>query len=113
MYGEEEGKKSSPDPSDSSSDKFYAEAENEEKNPENLSEAAAGLNYGNDRGTLQIILISSIGMVSLLFLIVMRNTDFWNSGAESLSKSSLSAVSQLRDFLSGCIGFLLGYPVKK
>lgn len=108
MYGEENGKESKEDPPNSSLEKSYGKTDGEAKHSDDPTESLNGGKRENERGTLQIILISSVGMVSLLFLLVMRN-----SGMLPLTDSALSASSQLRDFLSGSIGFLLGYPVEK
>lgn len=108
MYGEENGKENKENFPNSSPEKSYGKNDGEAKHPDDLTESLNEVKRENERETLQIILISSVGMVSLLFLLVMRN-----SGMLPLTDSALSASSQLRDFLSGSIGFLLGYPVKK
>ena len=108
MYGEENGKENKENFPNSSPEKSYGKNDGEAKHPDDLIESLNEVERENERETLQIILISSVGMVSLLFLLVMRN-----SGMVPLTDSALSASSQLRDFLSGSIGFLLGYPVKK
>lgn len=63
--------------------------------------------------SLQIIIVSFIGLFSLILLIILRNIDPWNNGSMPLTDSALSTVSQLRDFISSSIGFLIGYPVKQ
>ncbi len=63
--------------------------------------------------SLQIIIVSFIGLFSLILLIILRNIDPWNNGSIPLTNSTLSTISQLRDFLSSCIGFLIGYPQSK
>lgn len=63
--------------------------------------------------SLQIIIVSFIGLFSLILLIILRNLDPWNNGSMPLTDSALSTVSQLRDFISSSIGFLIGYPVKQ
>lgn len=50
----------------------------------------------------QIIIVSFIGISSLVILIVARNYLL-------LPASSASTVSQLRDFVSGSVGFLIGH----
>ena len=63
--------------------------------------------------SLQIIIVSFIGLFSLILLIILRNLDPWSNGSMPLTDSALSTVSQLRDFISSSIGFLIGYPVKQ
>lgn len=63
--------------------------------------------------TLQIIIISGIGLFSLILLIILRNIDLWQNNSMPLTNSALSTVSQLRDFVSACVGFLIGYPQSK
>lgn len=63
--------------------------------------------------SLQIIIVSFIGLFSLILLIILRNLDPWHNGFIPTTTSALSSVSQLRDFISSCIGFLIGYPVKQ
>lgn len=70
-------------------------------------------NNPKDSNSLQIIIVSFIGLFSLILLIILRNIDPWNNGSLPLTDSALSTVSQLRDFISSCIGFLIGYPVKQ
>lgn len=50
---------------------------------------------------LQIVITAIIGIVSLCLLLLYR--DFFE-----MSPSGASTVSQLRDFVSGCVGFLIG-----
>ncbi len=49
----------------------------------------------------QIIIITAIGVISLISLILVRNF-------VPLSSGMTATVSQLRDFVSGCVGFLIG-----
>ncbi|GAA0076344.1 hypothetical protein UT300005_07220 [Clostridium sp. CTA-5] len=54
----------------------------------------------------QIIIATIIGVISLIVIIIARNfTD--------LNQISLASLTQMRDFVSGCVGFLLGTPNKK
>ncbi|MBW6409489.1 hypothetical protein [Clostridium weizhouense] len=54
----------------------------------------------------QIIIATIIGVISLIVIIIARNfTD--------LTQISLASLTQMRDFVSGCIGFLLGTPSRK
>lgn len=49
---------------------------------------------------LQIIVVASIGIAALLILIAFRNFEMTHA-------SSIAILSQLRDFVSGCVGFLI------
>ncbi len=53
----------------------------------------------------QIIITTLIGLVSLLALLIAR--DFL-----SITSASVATMSHLRDLVSGCVGFLVGCPVK-
>lgn len=66
-------------------------------------------------GKLQIIVAASLGIFCLLVLILMRNLVDWSTiitdDATNLSATSAAAtVGQFRDFVSGCVGFLIGCP---
>lgn len=50
----------------------------------------------------QIIIISAIGIVSLIMLIISRNMG-------EVPPTAIATISQLRDFVSGSIGFLVGH----
>lgn len=51
---------------------------------------------------IQIFIAGAIGLLSLIILIIARNFALPPSG-------SAPTLGQLRGFLSGCLGFLLGY----
>ncbi|SFC16246.1 hypothetical protein [Clostridium uliginosum] len=53
----------------------------------------------------QIIIATVIGVISLIVIVIARNSS-------NLSETSLAPLSQMRDFVSGCVGFLLGSPTK-
>ena len=53
---------------------------------------------------LQVAAVSYIGIFCLVTLMVLRNTG-WGEEA-----SSNAVVIQFRDFVSGCVGFLIGSP---
>lgn len=59
---------------------------------EQKEETAAGI---------QIVITATIGLIALCILLIYRN--FFE-----MSQSSAGIVSQLRDFVSGCVGFLIG-----
>lgn len=50
---------------------------------------------------LQIAITGAIGIISLCLLLLYRNFSEMNA-------SGMVTVSQLRDFVSGCVGFLIG-----
>ena len=58
---------------------------------------------------LQIIVATAIGLFCLVMLILVRDI---SSVAPHLSKSSgaMATIAQFRDFVSGCVGFLIGSP---
>lgn len=58
---------------------------------------------------LQIFLAAGIGLVCLTALLVLRC--FPGLAEQALSGSPAATVSQFRDLVSGCIGFLIGCPV--
>lgn len=51
---------------------------------------------------LQIFLISFVGIVSLLLLIGIR-------GVSEVEADKAATISQLRDFVAGCVGFLFSH----
>lgn len=51
----------------------------------------------------QIIIATAIGVMSFIILIMARNF-------VELTPASIGTISQLRDFFSGSVGFLLGTP---
>ena len=53
---------------------------------------------------LQVAVAAGIGLFCLLTLILLRDTG-WNE-----SPSATATVVQFRDFVSGCVGFLIGSP---
>lgn len=55
---------------------------------------------------LQIVIISVIGITSLCILLIYR--DFFE-----MTAASVGSLSQLRDFVSGCVGFLIGSTTGK
>lgn len=53
----------------------------------------------------QIIIVTSIGGFSLLLLIFAQNSG-------GLSQASIAIASQLRDFISGSVGLLIGHSTR-
>ena len=45
-------------------------------------------------------------------LILLRNVGGWGAGIEA-SPSATAIVAQFRDFVSGCVGFLIGSPTNR
>lgn len=62
-----------------------------------------------EAGRLQVWVASGIGLFCLLTLLILRNTGFWD-GEMAETDSVAATVVQFRDFISGCVGFLIGYP---
>lgn len=50
---------------------------------------------------LQIVIATGIGLFSLLILLQMRYFG-------TMTQNSVASISQFRDFVSGCVGFLIG-----
>lgn len=59
---------------------------------------------------LQIITATAIAVFCLLALILVRNL---NVNDEAGNPSAVAVLSQYRDFVSGCVGFLIGCPPPK
>lgn len=60
-------------------------------------------------GCLQIKVATAIGVFCLVTLLVVRNLSQW--GLLPIQWEAVSATAaQLRDFVSGCVGFLIGCP---
>lgn len=60
---------------------------------------------------LQIIAATGIGLLCLAALIVLRNiAQFSGTFDGPPSDSAAATVTQFRDFISGCVGFLIGCP---
>lgn len=75
----------------------YEEIDTIEEYDKNIKE----LNASNQ----QIIIATIIGITALVVLIIARNYI-------ELNDKSIAVISQMRDFVSGCVGFLLGCPTK-
>ncbi|MGN8968320.1 hypothetical protein [Intestinimonas sp. HCP28S3_D6] len=62
-----------------------------------------------DTSCLQVATATVIGLFCLLVLLILRNMGA--AGGQLLASDSVSAtVVQFRDFVSGCVGFLIGFP---
>ena len=78
----------------------------------NLESGGAQSDGGNEAAatcSLQIAVATGIGLFCLLALILLRNASQW---FPSLAESDAIAATivQFRDFVSGCVGFLIGCP---
>ena len=62
-------------------------------------------------GCLQIKVATAIGLFCLLALLVLRNLSQWDLLPIQWEAASTTAA-QLRDFVSGCVGFLIGCPTQ-
>ncbi|VFC55172.1 membrane protein [Clostridioides difficile] len=79
---------------------FTSETDNYEKKiPTNNTEDFED----GDTSELQIVIATVICVVALTVLFVVRNFT-------TTTSASLGTISQMRDFVSGCVGFLLGCP---
>lgn len=63
--------------------------------------------FGGNR--LQIVITSIIGLFCLVVLIIARDITALNADME-VSATAAATAAQFRDFVSGCIGFLIGSP---
>lgn len=86
-----------------------------------VSEASVGSEGGaQTRGTaesgtggssLQVVMATGIGLFCMVVLIVVRNSAQLNEAAAQ-SSTVMATVVQFRDFVSACVGFLIGYPTE-
>lgn len=60
---------------------------------------------------LQVGVATGIGIFCLAALLLLRNAARWDP-ALAQSDAASAAVVQFRDFVSGCVGFLIGCPVR-
>lgn len=60
-------------------------------------------------GKLQIVTATAIGLFCLIVLLLLRNVSQWKPDISETS-SMTATVAQFRDFVSGCVGFLIGCP---
>lgn len=64
---------------------------------------------GRDTGCLQILMATAMGLFCLAVLLLVRFSGWWGIPLVS-SDSATATVAQLRDFVSGSVGFLIGCP---
>lgn len=55
---------------------------------------------------------AGIGLFCLATLLILRNLALWDAGSAG-GESVTATVAQFRDFISGCVGFLIGAPPPK
>lgn len=63
----------------------------------------------NIASRLQILIATYIGLFCLLVLLMVRDIP-GVSARMATSPSAIATVAQMRDFVSGCVGFLIGCP---
>ena len=61
---------------------------------------------------LQVRVATAIGLFCLAILLILRNMSHWGI-LPAQSDAVLTTVSQFRDFVSGCVGFLIGSPTQQ
>lgn len=64
-----------------------------------------------EAGGLQIKVATAIGLSCLLALLLLRNLSQWDLLPAQWEVVD-ATVAQLRDFVSGCVGFLIGCPTQ-
>ena len=73
------------------------------------SGSALSSSRGEDAaGCLQVVIATVIGLFCLITLLVLRNAP--QGGGAAADASVTATVAQFRDFVSGCVGFLIGSP---
>ena len=60
---------------------------------------------------LQVVMATGIGLFCMVVLIVVRNSAQLTEAAAE-SSTMMATVVQFRDFVSACVGFLIGYPAE-
>ena len=75
-------------------------------NPATMQQSSYEQQMGMQHEHLQVVVTTAIGLFSLCLLIVYRNF-----GAQSVAATG--TLSQLRDFVSGCVGFLIGSTTRQ
>lgn len=57
---------------------------------------------------MQVVVAAGIGLFCLIVLLLFRNIPAWRVCLER--EGAVATVAQFRDFISGCVGFLIGCP---
>ena len=88
---------------------FAAEETEQEPGGASGSEKQGG--DKDDPCRIQVVVASFIGIFCLVTLLVLRNAVRW---CPELGESATvtATVSQFRDYVSGCVGFLIGSPTR-
>lgn len=81
---------------------FAAETQTDETPMQSGSARGSSTPALNRRTRQQLIIVAIIGISSLLLLVIARNY-------AQPSAASVATLSQLRDFVSGSVGFLIGH----
>lgn len=55
---------------------------------------------------------AGMGLFCLATLLALRNLSLWEAAAAG-GESATATVAQFRDFVSGCVGFLIGAPASR
>ena len=58
------------------------------------------------------LVVTGIGLFCLVVLLVLRDLPEWNE-AVAASPALSAAAAQFRDFVSGCVGYLIGCPTRE
>lgn len=118
------GTASAPQTPTSASAHILPAADNENdravlKNPIGFGEHESSLESGSTQSdggneaatacSLQITVATGIGLFCLLALILLRNASQWFPSLDD-PNAVASTIVQFRDFVSGCVGFLIGCP---
>lgn len=77
--------------------------------PTNTNVSLEPVSQSTSCSHLQIIVATIIGLFCLIMLLLIRNAEHLGL---SLTESSTIAAVQFRDFVSGCVGFLIGCPTR-
>lgn len=62
---------------------------------------------------LQVVVAAGIGLFCLAILLVLRNTTLGDAALAAQPERVTATVAQFRDFVSGCVGFLIGSPTHR
>ena len=68
--------------------------------------------HSSQNNKLQIVIATIVGLFCLTVLSVMRNIYASNPDLKA-THDVMAIISQFRDFVSGCVGFLIGCPTSR
>lgn len=86
---------------------FAAPSASQTHQTDDMQAAANNSSPPADMACLQILTAAGIGLFCLIVLIFVRNFAPWD---DTVNPSVTATIAQLRDFVSGSVGFLLGSP---